>query len=240
MRRARASRLWRALCCAALGCTRRVQPEPVPAAERGGGARPRCRAARVSGRHRSSRSEPVRRLAVRPRAAWSTSRATSTSTGTAPTSSTATSVQAVVTKQGSTQAGRDRAARARRRADIYSGRISLGATSPSGNYTLDGERAAARAAPTGIARVDFQIDGGPIIIITSPRRGRSYKRTADRRGRSRPDAFGLARTARSTADAPCGSIDVPLTPSRRSADTYPRHDRLRSAPESAAVRARSC
>jgi hypothetical protein len=83
-----------------------------------------------------------------------------------------TSVQAVVTKRGSNEV-LESTKLAPQGGDAYSGRISLG-DRPTDFYTLT-VSAVSSGGAKGSTPLDFQIDGGTILIITSPQPFHSYK-----------------------------------------------------------------
>jgi hypothetical protein len=116
-----------------------------------------------------------------------------------------TSIRATVTRQGSTQvleSGQlvlDAGA-------SYSGRVSLGDLQ-SDTYTLT-VTARSSGGAVGVDSLDFVIDAGPIVTVTSPVEGRSYKRTLTIEVVA-TDPFGLMGPPTATV----GSIPVTLEPS---------------------------
>ena len=83
-----------------------------------------------------------------------------------------TSVEAVVTKQGSSEV-LDSTKLATQGGNAYSGRISLGDLATD-TYTLT-VSAKSSSGVKGSATRDFQIDGGPILFVTSPQALHPYK-----------------------------------------------------------------
>jgi hypothetical protein len=94
--------------------------------------------------------------------------------------------------------------------DVYEGRVSLGADLKSGIYTVT-VTARSSGGATGMASVDIEVDGGPIIIITSPVEGRSYKRSLTLEVIAR-DAFGLATDAGGAVIPPSATIGPVMVP----------------------------
>lgn len=83
-----------------------------------------------------------------------------------------TSVEATVTAKGDTVIV-DSTRLAPQAMDIYGGRISIGQL-PSGDYTLT-VTATSSGGHKGMAALDFQVDGGPILVVRSPVAAHSYK-----------------------------------------------------------------
>lgn len=83
-----------------------------------------------------------------------------------------TSVQATVTVRGNNDV-LESTKLAPQGADAFSGRISLG-DRPTGDYTLT-IAATSSGGLKASTSLDFQIDNGPILIVTSPQAGRPYK-----------------------------------------------------------------
>ena len=124
-----------------------------------------------------------------------------------------TSVQIVVTEQGSTQTV-DSGLLVLETGDTYSGRVSLGGDLKSGIYTLT-VNARSSGGAVGMASVDITVDAGPIIIITSPLEGKSYKRSLTIEVIATDD-YGLAVDGAGYPKPPTatvGATDVPLSPS---------------------------
>ena len=116
-----------------------------------------------------------------------------------------TSIRVAVTRRGSSEileAGQLVLASG----DSYGGRISLGALL-SDTYTLT-VTARSSGGAVGSDSVDFLIDAGPVVTITSPIEGRSYKRTLTIEVVA-TDPFGLTGPPTATV----GSVPVTLDPS---------------------------
>ena len=83
-----------------------------------------------------------------------------------------TSVQAVVTQMGANEM-LESTKLAPQGADVYSGRISIG-DRPTGQYTLT-VYATSSSGLKGMLSVNFTIDAGPLLVVTSPQPLHSYK-----------------------------------------------------------------
>jgi hypothetical protein len=90
--------------------------------------------------------------------------------------------------------------------DLYTGRVSLGTDLPSDTYTL-WVTAASSGGATGKASVDFVIDSGPVITITSPVEGGSYRTSVVIEFRV-SDPFGL----KDVPTANVGPVSVSVMP----------------------------
>jgi hypothetical protein len=116
-----------------------------------------------------------------------------------------TSIRATVTRQGGTET-LEAGQLVLDSADSYSGRVSLGDLQ-SDSYKLT-VTARSSGGAVGVDSLDFRIDAGPVIIITSPQEGRSYKRTLTVEVVA-TDPFGLM----GAPTAMVGSVPVTLDPS---------------------------
>ena len=87
-----------------------------------------------------------------------------------------TSVEAVVTKAGDTAEleSTQLAPQVMQGTDIFAGRISLG-DRPTGDYTLTVSAISSGGNRGMSAPLTFSIDGGPILLVTSPKPLHSYK-----------------------------------------------------------------
>jgi len=130
-----------------------------------------------------------------------------------------TSVQIVVTEQGSLQPI-DTGLLVLATGDTYSGRVSLGGDLRSGTYTVT-VYARSSGGATGMASVDITVDAGPVIIVTSPLEGKSYKRSLTIEVIATDD-YGLAVDGGGyplPPTATIGDTDIPLSPTG-AMDTY--------------------
>jgi hypothetical protein len=123
-----------------------------------------------------------------------------------------TSVQIVVTAMGSTQPV-DTGLLVITTGDTYAGRVSLGGELKSGVYTVT-VNARSSGGAVGTASVDINVDAGPVLIVTSPIEGKSYKRSLTIEVIA-TDEFGLKTDGSGyplPPTATVGAIDVPLSP----------------------------
>jgi hypothetical protein len=97
--------------------------------------------------------------------------------------------------------------------DLFTGRVSLGGDLASGTYTLTVSARSSGGATNSVS-VDFDVDAGPTIIVTSPVEGKSYKKSLTIEVIA-SDPFGIMTGPTATV----ALIDVPLTPTG-TADTF--------------------
>ena len=102
---------------------------------------------------------------------------------TAPTSSTRPASRRP-SRRPATRPSSSRRSWRRKGMDIYTGRISLG-DRPTGDYTLTVTRDSSGGIRGVAAPVNFPIDAGPVLSVTSPKRAARLQAAADHRGRRR-------------------------------------------------------
>src|SRR6476469_6145529 len=122
-----------------------------------------------------------------------------------------TSVEVTVSEQGSMQA-LEKGKLVVSAGDVYTGRVSLGADLKGGTYTIT-VSARSSGGGTGSSTVDVTVDAGPVLTVTAPVEGKSYKHVLTIEVIA-TDAIGLAMDANGVIppSATVGLINVPLAP----------------------------